>query len=443
VALRQQIIGKCQSDIFDFLDSENAQVAIYDAVNPLASARRDLVKVFAARGVQTIFIEFSSTDQKLIEDNVRSVKLLSPDYQGWDQAAAVKDYLNRINARIPHFEELSTSSEKDLHFVKIINAGQRCIINNCSFNYLAHRIVFFLLNLRIKSRQIYFVRAGTATQDEQTMSDAHLSEEGVEYSKRMSDSLLAFREKERQEAIASGAADASPRSLTVWTSTKRRSVETGFYLASKGYIVRQRPQMRQLDAGVCEQLTEEELRERYPEEVKKHEADPYFHRYSRAESCHDVAVRLESIIMEMEREQTDLLIICHVSVMRNLYGYLMACSASDIPNLEFPRDEIIAIVPRAYENEALRIPIQNITNDVSSEEQNLQARTPTPTHDIIQNNLRSQSAATTRSGTPLFSAMFNREQASRTGSPNRSVSEGRAPGDGGILPLRRHIHPAE
>lgn len=59
------------------------------------------------------------------------------------------------------------------------------------------------------------------------------------------------------------------------------------------------------------------------------------------QSYHDLAVRMEPIILELEREENDLLIIAHESVLRVLYGYLMACNAADIPKLEFPRDEII------------------------------------------------------------------------------------------------------
>ncbi len=61
------------------------------------------------------------------------------------------------------------------------------------------------------------------------------------------------------------------------------------------------------------------------------------------QSYHDLAVRLEPIILELEREQNDLLIIAHESVLRVLYGYLMACNAADIPKLEFTRDEIIEV----------------------------------------------------------------------------------------------------
>jgi len=54
-------------------------------------------------------------------------------------------------------------------------------------------------------------------------------------------------------------------------------------------------------------------------------------------------VRLEPIILELERERNDLLIIAHESVLRVLYGYLMACDAMDIPKLKFPRNEIIEV----------------------------------------------------------------------------------------------------
>jgi hypothetical protein len=62
------------------------------------------------------------------------------------------------------------------------------------------------------------------------------------------------------------------------------------------------------------------------------------------QSYHDLAVRLEPVILELEREQNDLLIIAHESVLRVLYGYLMACNATDIPKLTFPRNEIIEVL---------------------------------------------------------------------------------------------------
>lgn len=177
--------------------------------------------------------------------------------------------------------------------------------------------------------------------------------------------------------IDRGGPDIPLKMLTIWTSTRKRTIETGHVLEEKGYRVRQRSQLSQLNPGVCEKKSEKRIRLEYPDEVAKHEADPYHHRYPRAEvsdllyyksllyanffqSYHDLAVRLEPIILELEREQNDLLIIAHESVLRVLYGYLMACNAVDIPNLQFPRNEIIEIIPASYNNEATRIKIPGL-----------------------------------------------------------------------------------
>lgn len=182
------------------------------------------------------------------------------------------------------------------------------MINNCTFGYLSHRIVFYLLNLHIKSRRTYFVRvtspppllcprhhansrciiadvkvqAGTASENSYK-TDASLSSQGVEYAMKMTETLLKHRENERQAAIKMRGPDQSTRPLIVWTSPRRRTVETAQFLYETGYRIRQRSQMSQLHPGVCEKMSERRIRLEYPEEVAKHEADPYHHRYPRAE----------------------------------------------------------------------------------------------------------------------------------------------------------------
>ncbi|RAK96443.1 Elongator subunit ELP2 [Aspergillus ibericus CBS 121593] len=361
VLLRQKIVKRCREDIYHFLNHENGQIAIYDAVNPIASGRRSLAKEFAKHDIETLFIESWCDDERIIEENVRRVKISSPDYVGWSSEDAVKHYLTRIAARIPQFQ---TMEETDLNYIKMMNAGERLIVNNCSFGYLSNRIVFYLLNLHIKSRHTYFARAGVSLEAPSYKTDASLSEQGEDYAKKMTECLLQHREAERQAMIEQGEKDYELKPLTVWTSTRRRTVETAKYLHETGYKVRQRPQMSQLNPGVCEKMSERRIREEYPDEVAKHELDPYHHRYPRAESYHDLAVRLEPIILELEREQNDLLIIAHESVLRVLYGYLMACNAADIPFLEFPRDEIIEIIPESYQNEARRIHIPGLPKEI-------------------------------------------------------------------------------
>ena len=138
-------------------------------------------------------------------------------------------------------------------------------------------------------------------------------------------------------------------------------------------------------------------------------------------------MRLEPIILELERERNDLLIIAHESVLRVLYGYLMACNATEIPGLSFPRDEIIEIIPASYNNEAMRIPIPDLLPEII----------PSSPEDIkipVPPSLPNSGAVTPLTlGTPKLAA----------GSPRASPRDGgqtpQEPGDGSLLLVERAL----
>lgn len=67
VMLRQKILKKCREDIYAWLNHENGQVAIYDAVNPLSGGRRSLAKEFAKHDVQ-VWETSSVTEQMFLID---------------------------------------------------------------------------------------------------------------------------------------------------------------------------------------------------------------------------------------------------------------------------------------------------------------------------------------------------------------------------------------
>lgn len=121
----------CMTDIFKFFskNGDNGQIVIYDAVNASTGVRRNVHKQFSNAGIQTIFVESVCTDESIIQANVRNVKVSSPDYAGWDPQSAVEDYLRRISAKIPHYEEMSREKESALSWVKMINIGERMVVN--------------------------------------------------------------------------------------------------------------------------------------------------------------------------------------------------------------------------------------------------------------------------------------------------------------------------
>lgn len=67
-----------------------------------------------------------------------------------------------------------------------------------------------------------------------------------------------------------------------------------------------------------------------------------------ASSHSSFPVRLEPVLVELEREKEDLLIIGHSSVIRCLLAYLIGLPASEIPAIEIARGDLLEVVPTSY-----------------------------------------------------------------------------------------------
>ncbi|KAK2083227.1 hypothetical protein P7K49_038463 [Saguinus oedipus] len=108
-------------------------------------------------------------------------------------------------------------------------------------------------------------------------------------------------------------------SLKVWTSHMKRTIQTAEAL---GVPYEQWKALNEIDAGVCEEMTYEEIQEHYPEEFALRDQDKYRYRYPKGESYEDLVQRLEPVIMELERQE-NVLVICHQAVMRCLLAYFL------------------------------------------------------------------------------------------------------------------------
>jgi len=106
--------------------------------------------------------------------------------------------------------------------------------------------------------------------------------------------------------------------------------------------------MSEINPGVWDGLAPDQVKKYYPDEWERFVKDPYAYRAPRAESYHDLCVRLEPILVELEREQEDLLIIGHASVIRCLLAYLIGLPASEIPAIEVARGDLLEVVPTSY-----------------------------------------------------------------------------------------------
>ncbi|KDN46291.1 bifunctional 6-phosphofructo-2-kinase/fructose-2,6-bisphosphate 2-phosphatase [Tilletiaria anomala UBC 951] len=363
-ALRLKILEGFDETVMQFFDEEGGQVVIYDANNGQQKGRYALRERFGKKETTTgakisiMFLEPICNDPAIIEANVRAVKISSPDYFGWDQEKAVQDFYKRIE---DHEKEYETIENPSFPYIKLINVGQRIVVNNIQ-GYLQSRICFFLMNVHNRGRTIYLVRAGEALVEHLYKADADLSSLGWDYAEELTNFASALRRNAAESAIERAAGgDITPgghvpghgpgeegRILEVWTSPRKRAAHTCAFFAERGYKVVERSQLSELNPGVVDGMTAEEIKQRYPDEWEKKFQEPYSHRFPRAESYHDLSVRIEPVIFELERATNDILIVAQSSVLRCLLAYLQGLKPHEIPYIEVHEGELIECSPTAY-----------------------------------------------------------------------------------------------
>ncbi|KAI9207001.1 histidine phosphatase superfamily [Polychytrium aggregatum] len=320
-----------QDPEYDF----EAKVAIYDATNSTKMRRRILMDWCAARNIKCVFIEMVCEDSEMVTHNVKEVKISSPDYVGVDPELAVNDFMLRIK----HYEksyETVTEDENNgkISYIKLINTGAQVIVNKVQ-GYLQSRVVYFLMNLNITPMDLYFCRHGESVYNTigRIGGDSDLSWRGYMFSQKLPELM------EKQIGA---------KKLTIWTSTLKRTIQTA---SNFKHPTVQWKILDELDSGLCEGLTYEEIEERYPEDYQERDNDKFNFRYRGGESYRDLVQRLEPVIMELERHHEPdhaILIIGHQAVIRAIYSYFLNYSHDELPYVKIPLHTVIKLTPKAY-----------------------------------------------------------------------------------------------
>ena len=368
-AFRERVLKAVTDDMTRFFRDSKGQIAIYDALNIRRRDRAFLQDKFSKYDIKVVFIESIVTDPVLLKENIE-IATKSKDYEGWDRQKAIANYKRKITAKESLYQTIEAT--ENVCYIKYINSGRDIIINNNNYGYLVNKIVFFLMNLKHKRGCVYFARCGRSDRDRYT-DDEVLNEEGLRYSKLLTDIVInrikhnnrkARGQSESQdEGSNEDGTDFDPQSLVVWAAPRKRTYDSGLFFQEQGVELRKRSQLKQMHPGVVADMTDEEIKEKYPEEYQEYLKDPYHYRFTRAESYHDLAIRMEPLLLEIEHMSQNILIIAHDSTLRVLYGYFMACTSSEVPYLEFTREFLTEISFSPFCNTVERIPITQQTLD--------------------------------------------------------------------------------
>ncbi|CAH8609321.1 unnamed protein product [Schistosoma intercalatum] len=330
VALRQKIASEALDDLISWLTSDVGRIAVFDATNTTRERRLWIMERCKTHNFQVIFVESICKDKNLIQENVLEVKVNSPDYKSIDKEEALKDFLKRIEHYEKRYESIDDDLDKDWSYIKIFDQGKRYLANRIEGN-INSRIVYYLMNIRVNKRTIYLTRHGETDLNihGRIGGDGKLSERGELYAKK----LAAFMEQEKLE------------NLKVWTSHFKRTIQTAEHIQCSQICYWKA--LDELDAGVCDGMTYEEIHKKYPDDFARRDNNKYYYRYPMGESYQDLVTRLEPVIMELER-QTSVLVICHQAVARCLLAYFEDKNKDELPYIHVPLHTVFKLTPTAY-----------------------------------------------------------------------------------------------
>ncbi|KAM3407553.1 hypothetical protein ACQJBY_001129 [Aegilops geniculata] len=326
IEARNEVAALAMEDMIDWMHG-GGQVGIFDATNSTRKRRYMLMKM-AEGNCKIIFLETICNDRNIIERNVRLKIQQSPDYADQpDYEAGLQDFLERLTNYEKVYEPVQEGS-----YIKMIDMvkgeGGQLQVNNIS-GYLPGRIVFFLVNSHLAPRPILLTRHGESLHNVRGRvgGDTVLSEDGELYSKK----LANFIEKRLK----------NEKTATIWTSTLQRTILTATPIV--GFPKIQWRALDEINSGVCDGMTYEEIKKIMPEEYESRKKDKLRYRYPRGESYLDVIQRLEPVIIELERQRAPVVVISHQAVLRALYSYFADRPLREVPDMEMPLHTIIEI----------------------------------------------------------------------------------------------------
>ncbi|XP_034241856.1 6-phosphofructo-2-kinase/fructose-2,6-bisphosphatase isoform X3 [Thrips palmi] len=345
MAIRTQCAIDALQDVGSWLEG-GGEVAVFDATNSTEDRRRMIHEIIVKKmGYKLFFVESVCDDPKIIEQNIMEVKVNSPDYKNMnmDMDSVLKDFLMRIEHYQERYEPLEENREKDLSFMKIYNTGEKVVVHKHE-GHIQSRIVYYLMNIHIVPRTIYLTRHGESEENLRGRigGDSDLSSRGQQYAEALSRFI-------QQQNIPN---------LRVWTSWLKRTIQT---VATIPAPQERWKALNEIDAGICEEMTYEEIAEKYPEDFTARDEAKFTYRYPRGESYEDLVARLEPVIMELER-QGNVLVVSHQAVMRCLLAYFLDKSADELPYLNVPLHTVIKLTPVAYgcKVEYIKLPIEAV-----------------------------------------------------------------------------------
>ncbi|XP_059057653.1 6-phosphofructo-2-kinase/fructose-2,6-bisphosphatase-like [Achroia grisella] len=337
-AIRRQSAREAAQDAVHWLKDGNS-VAIFDGTNITREQRQDL-NGLSEMGFRILFIECVCEDQDLLERNIIEILHYSADYKNMSEDGAVDDLRKKLEHYMRQYEPIDVGVE-NIAVVRVENMGETVTAHKVS-GQKESGILGYLSGMRALPQTLYFTRHGESEYNVlgRIGGDAALSARGEMYARALAEHMngLATREP-----------------FSIWTSELRRTKQTAADIRAPKCALRA---LNELDAGICEGLTYEEMQERFPQEFAWRDQDKLRYRYPWGESYIDIMTRLRPVLSALEDDH-NVIVVGHQAVLRCMLGYFLDAKLDELPYMTVPLHTIVKLTSYGYtyKVEMIKMPV--------------------------------------------------------------------------------------
>ncbi|CAH0589166.1 unnamed protein product [Chrysodeixis includens] len=339
-AIRRQSAREAVQDAVLWLKDGNS-VAIFDGTNITREQRRELSEYcLSDMGFRILFIECVCEDQELLERNIIEILRYSADYKAMSEEEAVDDLRKKMEHYMRQYEPIDSDLES-ISFVRVENMGETVTAHKMA-GQKESGILGYLSGMRGSPQTLYFTRHGESEYNVlgRIGGDASLSPRGLLYAQALAEHMNALGCRDH---------------MTVWTSERWRTKQTAADIRAPKRTVRA---LNELDAGICEGLTYEEMQERFPQEFAWRDQDKLRYRYPWGESYIDIMTRLRPALSALEDEH-NVVVVGHQAVLRCMLGYFLDAKLDELPYMNVPLHTIVKLTSYGYKYkiEMIKLPV--------------------------------------------------------------------------------------
>ncbi|XP_050085919.1 6-phosphofructo-2-kinase/fructose-2,6-bisphosphatase-like isoform X2 [Anopheles aquasalis] len=321
---------------------EGNNIAIIDGMH-LTRATRQTVANFCCDSVyHQLLIEFTCNEKCLeenIEDTVQFYRQHDPNID-WERR-----FREQNTEHTGQFEPCSAlegplitvNNSEDPMYHSVTARGVRGAIQTAILGVLASPV--------IRQQTFYFSRHGESEYNVlgRIGGDADLSPRGMKYADRLA-----------RQLGGPGSAPDCPRPKLIWTSELRRTIHTVQSIPGPRAAIKD---LNEINAGICEGLTYEEIQERFPQEFAWRDQDKFKYRYPHGESYLDLLQRVDSVVQAL-LTNTDVLVVSHQAVLRCIMAYFKGVKPDDVPYINVPLHTLLVVRSYGYDFVVETVPLK-------------------------------------------------------------------------------------